>query len=166
MASYLSLVFLAATTTLAETPHTAKPLIGQKEVVTVLAPPRNERNKTLALRYVARVDTGAATCSLHAVDVTQDGDQVSFTVFSDDRKTRHRVTAQFVEKKKVITPEGSEERTKVLMRIRIGDRNTISARVTLNDRSRLSHGFLLGRNVLHGYWVDVGRGADLQIPER
>lgn len=157
---------LAAAPGLSNDALPTKQLIGQKELVCVLLPADGQSDQPRPIGYVARVDTGAATCSIHATDITQKGDQVSFSVYSDDRKTAYRVTADFVERAEITTGEGSEERIKVIMQLRIGDGQTITAEVTLNDRSHLKHGFLLGRNVLHNYWVDVARGKELNVPYR
>lgn len=164
VAACLSVSCLAGTGP--EQPVSRKPLIGQKERVILLAATGEDAQQKHCIAYIARVDTGAATCSIHARQITREGDRVRFTIYSDDRKTAYPMTADIMETTLITTGEGSEERVKVQLCFRIGDRPPIRAAVTLNDRSQLQHGLLLGRNVLEGYWVDINRGADLAVPQR
>jgi len=115
----------------------------------------------LKIRLKARIDTGAKTTSMHAVnieEVEQRGEKfVKFqTVDSEDKVvelvrkigTTQRVsnTAGFVSRRYVIKEKikmGAIER---------------EVMVNLNDRSKMEYKFLIGRNVLLGrFIVDVAR---------
>ena len=144
----------------------SKPVIGQKEMVTLNLNTDAKGTEGQSLSYVARVDTGATTSSIHATNIERSGERVHFTIYSDDRKTPYRHTAKFIDQVRVVTGEGAENRIKVLLHFRIGDNQTVAAHVTLNDRSTLTHGFLIGRNVLDSYLVDVSRGKNLKPPTR
>ena len=113
--------------------------------------------------FTARVDSGAETCSIHAVDIAVsppdrtgarpiefytenlDGDLVLVHSYVDSEVT-------------VKTSEGEEKRFKVMLAIEFKDQ-VKEVEFTLNDRHRMKYRVLLGRNWLsNNYVVDVSRG--------
>ena len=115
----------------------------------------------LKIKHKARIDTGAKTTSMHAVNIEQLHQRgelfVKFqTVDAEGKKvevvrkvdTTQRVsnTAGFVSKRYVVKEK-----------VKIGNvEKEIS--VNLNDRSRMDYMFLVGRNLLLGrFIVDVAR---------
>jgi hypothetical protein len=113
------------------------------------------------IKQKARIDTGAKTTSMHAVnieEVEQRGELfVKFQTFDSENKvvelvrkvdTTQRVsnTAGFVSRRYVIKEK-----------IKMGniEREVL---INLNDRSKMEYKFLIGRNVLLGrFIVDVAR---------
>ncbi len=133
-----------------------KTIIGRVEWVTLMAP-------DIPLR--ARVDTGAQTCSLHAESIKEkeiDGERyVEFTTL-DEKLKPHRLMKKVVEETRVRSTSGrSEKRYVVEMTLRFGEKK-LSVGVNLNDRKKLRHRFLVGRNLLLGdYVVDVSQSRVL-----
>ncbi|HXH30347.1 MAG TPA: RimK/LysX family protein [Bacteriovoracaceae bacterium] len=115
----------------------------------------------LKIRHRARIDSGAKTTSMHAInieEVDQRGElHVKFQTLDTDGKpievlrkvdTTQRVsnTAGFVSKRYVI---------KQKIKLGVIEREVL---INLNDRSRMEYKFLIGRNVLLGrFIVDVAR---------
>lgn len=109
----------------------------------------------------ARVDTGAAISSVDARAIEVRGEEgartVHFTLVGDDER-QLPVTLPLAGHRLVRTPGGqSRRRPVVLIEICVAGVRTMTE-VTLNDRSRLRHRVLLGRNLLEGrFVVDVAR---------
>ncbi len=110
----------------------------------------------------ARVDTGAKTSSIHAIDVKEferDGKRwVKFKLVSGKKSFIEKALPVFrTVRIKQDADLDSQRRYVVKMRINLG---TISqlAEVTLNDRSNLLYPVLIGRNYLNGVAiVDVSK---------
>jgi hypothetical protein len=152
-------VFLLATLAITAPAAEAveKKIIGATEMLTV---------EEAGLSFLGRMDTGAATTSIHAVDIEIAGSlpkgadctglPVAFTVVNERGETC-RLTSR-VEKTEVIrTSEGREERLFVFLTVSWqGEEKRVL--VNLNDRSAMKYRLLLGRNWLENdYLVDVAR---------
>ena len=97
---------------------------------------------SLNLRDVpTRVDTGAASCSLHATDVKIDGDDVSFKTVSGSHKAKLKSTVT------VKNSNGSSSVPKVELDVEWNGKK-YKTEVKLSDRSKLKFKFLVGRNLI------------------
>ena len=105
----------------------------------------------------AKIDTGARTSSLHAFDIEDRGDEVSFWVHpwqeSDGDATR--VECPIFDRRLVRSSSGhSEERIVVVLDIALVGRR-VSAELTLTNRDAMGFRMLIGREVLRqGFVVD------------
>ncbi len=107
------------------------------------------------VRLPARVDTGAAKCSLDAQDIKIHGDRVEFKL--PRRYGGLKINLPVIEWRHVRTPEGLERRPVVELEICFGSRR-IRTLVNLTDRSMVKYPLILGRNFLKGdFVVDVKR---------
>lgn len=153
-----ALFLLAALTITA--PHagaTEKKIVGGTEVVTV---------QEAGLSFLGRMDTGAATTSIHAVDIEVaghlpegadcTGQAVAFTVLNEEGKAC-RLTARVEKTETIHTSEGRAKRLFVYLTVGWqGEAKRVL--VNLNDRSAMKYRLLLGRNWLErDFLVDVAR---------
>jgi hypothetical protein len=134
-----------------------KKIVGATEVVTV---------GEAGLSFLGRMDTGAATTSIHAVDIEVAGAlpegadctglPVAFTVVNE-RGESCRLTARVEKTENIRTSEGREERLFVYLTVGWqGEEKQVM--VNLNDRSAMKYRLLLGRDWLENdYLVDVAR---------
>jgi len=140
--------------------HSARPVLGP-----VVAVGEAETE----MQFLARVDTGASTCSLHTAekkvvdgsDLMKEnvGKRVRFRIENRQGKSRwlERIIASV---RKIRTSEGEETRYLVPMTLTCEDVER-EVLVTLNDRSRMKYSMLLGRNFLAGtFLVDVTEVKD------
>jgi hypothetical protein len=109
------------------------------------------------LEVLARIDTGAAACSLHAEEIEVDWDQVHF-VLSDGNGVRQRLSAPIADHAWVNSAHGKDLRPRVALQLELGGvRKRVL--VSLRDRSRMQYKMLVGRDFLAGdFVVDVARG--------
>jgi hypothetical protein len=107
-----------------------------------------------------KVDTGATTSSLHAVDVKVHGGQVSFIsdVLSPNTITMDLEGAQTVH----TADNGGDQRPMIRMDVEVNGVNIPGAVFNLNDRSNMESKILLGQNVLKAgnFVVDVNQGEE------
>ncbi len=114
------------------------------------------------MNFSARVDTGAASCSMHAVDITvfpsDDTGKKPIHFYTENRDGEAILVKSYIDSKvKVKTSEGEEMRYKVPLTVVCNDHSKV-VKFTLNDRRRMKYRMLLGRNWLDGdYHVDVSR---------
>ncbi|HXV19717.1 MAG TPA: RimK/LysX family protein [Desulfuromonadales bacterium] len=132
-----------------------KRIVGATEVVTV---------EEAGLSFLGRMDTGAATTSIHAVDIEVAGPlpegadctglPVAFTVVNEQGESC-RLTARVEKTENIRTSEGKEERLFVNLTVGWqGEEKQVL--VNLNDRSAMKYRLLLGRNWLENdFLVDV-----------
>ncbi len=118
----------------------------------------------LHIRWIkAKVDTGARSSTLHAVDVERfdrDGAPwVRFAVhpYQHDPRTTVRCEAPLVDERRVRSSAGHEEhRPVVATQLRIGA-SAYPIELTLTNRDAMGFRMLLGRQALRGrYVVDAG----------
>jgi hypothetical protein len=115
----------------------------------------------LKIKHKARIDTGAKTTSLHAVnieEVEQRGELfVKFQTIDNEGKTVEIVRKVDTTQKVSNTAGYVSKRYVIKEKIKMGniEREVL---VNLNDRSKMDYKFLVGRNLLLGrFIVDVAR---------
>ncbi len=129
----------------------AKVIIGRVEPVRL-----TPSNKVLN----ARIDTGATTTSLNALDIqvyTQDSREfIRFRI--DDNSSSPRISTPIFKWVKIKRHEQEPQRRPVIkMRITLGDVEQVTE-ITLTDRTKFSYPLLIGRNYLrNNYIVDVSK---------
>lgn len=120
-----------------------KLVLGEYERVTVGSP---------GVKYLARIDTGAATTSIHARDVTRfERDGQSWVRFKiDDPKAKDSTTLErrLVRRVRIKKAEAeNDHRLTVMMTLQLG-RITRQVEVSLSDRAEMEFPVLIGRNFL------------------
>jgi len=119
------------------------------------------------IRFVARVDTGATSCSMHveewniedAAESMRDniGKTVRFRIKNRSGKSEW-LEREIIDVSTIKTSERKEQRYKVYMTLECGEVKK-KVLVSLNDRSHMAFPVLLGRNFLEGdFLVDVALG--------
>lgn len=162
--AFLLLIACLAGPAIAEAPLEEKG-VGEEEKQVIGA--TAEVIETLSgLKCLARIDTGATTCSIHAENLEVDkgeksmlkniGKKVSFDLLGE-KGERKRVEAVIADTVRVKTSDGKERRYKVWMTLRhAGVERRVH--VTLNDRKHMEYRLLIGRNFLFGkFVVDVAQ---------
>ena len=115
----------------------------------------------LKLRHKARIDTGAKTTSMHAVnieEVEQRGELfVKFQTVDADGRTVE-VVRKVDSTQKVSNTSGFVSKRYVIKeKIKLGAIER-EVNINLNDRTKMDYKFLIGRNLLLGrFIVDVAR---------
>ncbi|QIR14353.1 RimK/LysX family protein [Shewanella aestuarii] len=117
------------------------------------------------LIYEARMDTGAANSSLHAIDLkviggadkkmkNNIGKMIEFTT-ENEKGEKKRIQAEIVDTSTVKNSQGTE--TRYIVKLDIGFADDLKrVHVNLRDRSHMDYKLLIGRNFLKkGYIVDV-----------
>lgn len=137
-----------------------KSVVGQVETIKVHG---------LDLDYLARIDTGAATTSIHAKDIKVIGEDsesdrmrdhlghtVEFTSINE-KGEEAKYRGKIVKVSKIRNAQGVERRYAVKMDLGWNGQHKEVA-VNLRDRSKLEYKLLIGRNWLSGdYLVDVDK---------
>ena len=135
-----------------------KPVLGEYELVNL---------EPLGFDYLARIDTGATSTSIHASEIIRferDGQKwVRFQLENPTNREPVILERKLVRKIRIKQAEtGQDRRLVVMMTLRIG-RIIKSVEVSLTDRSHLEYPVLIGRNfLLDAAVVDVSlrRNAD------
>jgi hypothetical protein len=115
----------------------------------------------LKIKHKARIDTGAKTTSMHAVnieEVEQRGEKfVKFQTLDSEGKVIELVRKVDTTQKVSNTAGFISKRYVIKEKIKMGDIER-EVLVNLNDRSKMDYKFLVGRNLLLGrFIVDVAR---------
>lgn len=115
----------------------------------------------LKLKLRARIDTGAKTTSLHAVNIqplTQQGEEyVKFQTEDGNGKKLELVRKVDTTQKVANTGGLASRRFVVKLKVKLGGIEK-EILVNLNDRTKMEYKFLVGRNLLLGrFIVDVAR---------
>ena len=129
-----------------------KVVIGRIEFINFLNP---------SFKVKARVDSGAQTCSLHATKIKEktinDELYVQFETSGEDDE-KHVLLRKVIATRRVRSTTGDVDTRYVIReKITLGDRS-MEININLNDRSKLRHRFLIGRNLLMGnYVIDIAQ---------
>ena len=156
-------LLILSTSSFADEICTNKTIVGQIETIHI---------KELNSDYQARIDTGAATTSIHATNIEivgqkeesdnmRDhlGDTVKFTTYNEDNEAFEH-TGRIIKVSKIRNAQGVERRYAVRMHLEFDGKDKKIA-VNLRDRSKLDYKLLIGRNWLEGdYLVDVEKNAE------
>jgi hypothetical protein len=102
------------------------------------------------VRIPARVDTGAATSSLDARDISIKGKTVEFSL--PQKYGGLRISRPIVAWRTVRSAEAQDERPVIVLQFCLGSQ-VVRARVNLNDRSQVKYPLLVGRNALKKNFV-------------
>jgi len=114
--------------------------------------------------YKARVDSGAATSSLSAVNIERferNGDKwVRFDLKHDDEAEPIRVEAPLSRHVRIrqASSDEADRRPVVMLTVNLGNNLQIDTEFSLTDRSQMTYPILLGRSFLRDVTlIDVGR---------
>jgi hypothetical protein len=113
-------------------------------------------------KFVAKIDTGATYCALHATEIEVRHGMVSFR-FEDGDVVR----AELAGRKRIVSSNGhSDSRPLIHTRVKIGQK-LIHTEVTLIDRSTMKDKMLIGRKFLSGrFLVDPKRSLILSVKKK
>jgi len=120
--------------------------------------------------YLARIDTGARTTSIHALDIIVKngakeqkdniGKEITFTTENEDL-VKTKVTTTIIDVAKVRNAQGVEYRYVVDLKL-IWQGFEKSGLINLRDRSAMSYKLLIGRNWLsNNFIVDVDKSEGI-----
>ncbi|UKA04403.1 RimK/LysX family protein [Photobacterium damselae subsp. damselae] len=123
----------------------------------------------LGFDYLARIDTGAATSSIHAYDIEVPGSDndnmrkhigmtVEFKTRNENGQYRKH-KSKIIRVSKIRNAQGVERRYSIYLTLRLDEgRGYRRVKVNLRNRSKLGYKLLIGRNWLKGrYVVDVSK---------
>lgn len=126
---------------------TEKMLVGAKETIDL---------PELGLLGIAtRIDTGAQTTALHVDHISENKEtgmlHFEFHPVSHDVVKTIKCIAKIVEQKRIKSSNGSRERRYIINTLAVMGKLTWTIRLSLTDRSSMSHLMLLGRQAMKGY---------------
>jgi hypothetical protein len=124
-----------------------KMLVGAKETIDL---------PELGLIGIAtRIDTGAQTTALHVDHISENKKtgmlNFEFHPISHDVLKTIKCTAKIVAKKRIKSSNGTNERRYIINTLAVMGQLTWTIRLSLTDRSSMSHLMLLGRQAMKGY---------------
>lgn len=122
-------------------------------------------------KLAAKIDTGARTSALHAVDQTLvDFDGVPWVEFSipiENRGTNKRVRAPLVDQREIKNTSGVPERRLVVRTTLLLGRHRWKIELSLANREKMEFDLILGRTAIRkrGILVDPGHSFVLGLPK-
>lgn len=93
-------------------------------------------------KILARVDTGATRCSIHATDIKTEGDKVSF--ICNGKQYNYKIH----DKVEIKSASGISNRIVILMDYVWNNKKYSNIETNLADRSKLTFVLLVGRNLI------------------
>lgn len=107
------------------------------------------------IKLLARIDTGAATSSLDARNLTVSHNMAVFKLPNHGEEVELKLP--IVGQRRIRHADSAELRPLVQLELCIGS-HRVSTKVNLNDRSKMEYPFLIGRRLLaRRFLVDVSR---------
>ncbi len=100
---------------------------------------------------IAKIDTGARTAALHADEIDVRGERVRFVIHEHGK--RHIHFAPLIMLKRVKSSSGHVETRAVIESDIVIGRHTITAEITLTDRTDMGVPMLLGRATVRGKFL-------------
>lgn len=111
---------------------------------------------------MGKVDTGATTSSLHATNISMNGDTVTFNCpeLSDNTITTDYHSSQTV----VSADAGGQKRPTIKLDVEVNGVSIPQAVFNLNDRGEMDSPILIGQNILQagGFVIDVNLDTNQQ----
>ena len=123
----------------------------------------------LGIRAIrAKIDTGARTTALHAVDIKRaehaDGTHwLAFTIPGGEGHGTRRVEAPMVEEREVKNTSGIPDPRPVILTTLSIDRRRWPIEVTLADRTEMGFDVILGRTAIRGHGLLVNPGRSFMV---
>lgn len=120
----------------------------------------------------AKIDTGARTSALHAIDQSviehEGGTLVEFKIPLGNRRTSRVVRAPLVDEREIKNTSGVPERRLVVRSVLVLGRHRWQIEISLANREKMEFDLILGRSAIRkrGILVDPGRSFVLEPPTR
>lgn len=118
----------------------------------------------LGIRKIkAKIDTGARTTALHAVDLRlikkADADWIEFHIPFSGLPTDHRFVAQIIDEREIKNTSGQKERRYIIESTLVLDDRHWRIELSLANRQKMEFEVILGRTALrrHNYLINPGR---------
>lgn len=109
---------------------------------------------------MAKIDTGADMCCLHATNISVSGNTVSFSYNNQQYRMPLDSTMDVQQ-----ADSGNNSRPVVKFAVIIDDVNLSDVQFNLNDRSQMDSDILIGRNLLdvHQFTIVTGKNASESV---
>lgn len=147
-------------------PNTQKTTIVPKRITNVIGAVEPVYLLPMKSAFDARIDTGATTSSIDAVDIHEferDGENwVSFSIINRQSGEKYTFEKPILQTLVIKRINEKEQRLKVMMNISFGGEK-FAAEFTLAHRNDFEYQALIGRNILSGrYLVDTSLSHTLK----
>jgi len=118
----------------------------------------------------AKIDTGARTAALHAVDQRivdgMDGPWVEFMIPTHNRRTTKIVRAPLIGEREIKNTGGVPERRLIVRTLLLIGRHRWHIEVSLANREKMEFDLILGRTAIRGRNILVDPGRSFQLGSR
>ena len=119
----------------------------------------------------AKIDTGARTTALHAIDLNVfnkgEAEWVEFHVPFSGLPKEHRFTAQVIDEREIKNTSGQKERRIIIQSTLVLGKRHWRIELSLANREKMEFEVILGRTALrrHGFLINPGRSYLVGDPE-
>lgn len=147
-------------------PHSQKTTVAPKRVTNIIGAVEPVYMLPMKSAFEARIDTGATTSSIDAVDIHEferDGENwVSFNIINRQSGEKHTFEKPILQTITIKRINEKEQRYKVLMDVSLAGEK-FAAEFTLAHREDFEYQALIGRNILSGrHLVDTSLSHTLK----